>query len=127
MTTPVSKTDAELAELDVPVLLRFGLGADGPHRRALFGEGAVAAALLADRQEVQPRSLTFLAEVVRAGGVRYATGLPEPLPTPAATALARQWLDAAAMVTTDPTGDALAARWLDAVAAILELRRGSGS
>jgi hypothetical protein len=127
MTTPVSKTDADLAQLDVAVLLRFGLAQDGPHRRALFGEGAVAGALLTERHQVLPRSVGYLAEVVRAGGVRYAAALPEPLPGPAAAALVRGWLEAAAAVTADPQGDALAARWLDAVAALLELRRGNGS
>ncbi|MFF9645751.1 hypothetical protein [Kitasatospora aureofaciens] len=119
--TPQSMSDARLAELDVEVLLRFGLPAAGPHRSTLFGDGAVAAAITVDRLGVMPRALVFLGEVVRSGGTRFAAGLPEPLPGPAAT-VARGWLEAAAMVVGDATGDLLVARWLDAVAAVLALR-----
>ncbi|MFE0461418.1 hypothetical protein ACFW1A_19435 [Kitasatospora sp. NPDC058965] len=125
MTSQDFRTDAELAALDVPVLLRFGLPQDGPHRRALFGEGAVAGALQLGGLGVPPRSLAFLAQVVRAGGARYAAGLPEPLPGPAAEP-ARGWLEAAAAVVADPDGDELTARYLEAVAAVLDLRQESG-
>ncbi|MEU6232212.1 hypothetical protein [Kitasatospora sp. NPDC047058] len=114
-------SDDQLAALDVEILLRFGLPAEGPHRSALFGDGAVAAAITADRLGVLPRALVFLGEVVKAGGTRFAAALPEPLPGPAA-APARGWLEAAALVVHDPTGDQLVARWLDAVAAVLALR-----
>jgi hypothetical protein len=114
--------DDQLAALDVEVLLRFGLAADGAHRSALFGDGAVAAAITADRLAVLPRALVFLGEVVKAGGIRYAATLPEPLPGGSAAALARGWLDAAAAVVREPSGEALMARWLDAVAAVLALR-----
>ncbi|WP_188299208.1 hypothetical protein [Streptomyces sp. CBMA156] len=120
MNTP-PQSDSQLAELDVEILLRFGVPNPGPHRAALFGDGAVAAAITVDRLGVMPRALTFLGEVVRAGGCRFAAALPEPLPGPAA-AVARGWLEAAAMVVQDPQGDQLAARWLDAVAAVLALR-----
>ncbi|MCX4745706.1 hypothetical protein OG455_09250 [Kitasatospora sp. NBC_01287] len=116
------RTDSQLAALDVGIMLRFGLPAEGAHRSALFADGAVAAAIAADGLGVLPRALTFLGEVVRAGGTRYAAALPEPLPGGAAAALARGWLEAAAMVVTDPSGDLLAARWLEAVAAVLALR-----
>ncbi|MFI9162937.1 hypothetical protein [Kitasatospora aureofaciens] len=119
--TPQSMSDARLAELDVEVLLRFGLPAAEPHRSTLFGDGAVAAAITVDRLGVMPRAVVFLGEVVRSGGTRFAAGLPEPLPGPAA-AVARGWLEAAAMVVEDATGDLLVARWLDAVAAVLALR-----
>ncbi len=114
-------SDARLAELDVEVLLRFGLPLPGPHRATLFGDGAVAAAITVDRLGVLPRVLVFLGEVVRSGGTRYAAALPEPLPGPAA-AVARGWLEAAAMVVGDATGDLLVVRWLEAVAAVLALR-----
>ncbi|MER6303405.1 hypothetical protein ABT247_28120 [Kitasatospora sp. NPDC001539] len=114
-------SDDRLAELDIEVLLRFGLPAPGVVRSTLFGDGAVAAAIVADRLGVLPRAVAFLGEVVRAGGTAFAAELPEPLPGPAAAA-ARDWLAAAATVVQDPTGDQLVARWLDAVAAVLALR-----
>ncbi|MFF2045294.1 hypothetical protein ACFVVX_33255 [Kitasatospora sp. NPDC058170] len=114
-------SDSRLAALDIEILLRFGLPSKGAHRSTLFGDGAVAAAITADRLGVLPRALVFLGEVVRAGGTRYAAALPEPLPGPAAP-VARRWLEAAAMVVQDPAGDLLVARWLDAAAAVLALR-----
>ncbi|MFH8385466.1 hypothetical protein ACH4E7_31790 [Kitasatospora sp. NPDC018058] len=117
------KTDDELRQLDVPAMLRYGLAFAGPHRAALFGEGAIAAALAAERLGVVPRSLAFLAEVVRSGGARYAADLPEPLPGPEPASLARDWLTSAATTVTTVDGDQLLARWLDAVAEILGLRR----
>lgn len=109
------KTDDELAALDVPTLLRAGL--TGERHRELFGDGAVAAAIRLDRAGVLPRSVSFLAEIVRSGGSRYAAELPEPLPQPAQTSVIRPWLDAA----SGSDGEQLA-RWLEAVAAVLALR-----
>lgn len=114
-------SDDRLAELDIEVLLRFGLPAPGVVRSTLFGDGAVGAAIIADRLGVMPRAVAFLGEVVRSGGTGFAAGLPEPLPGPAA-AVARGWLAAAATVAQDPVGDQRVARWLDAVAAVLALR-----
>ncbi len=122
---PPGRTDAELAALDVPALLRFGLAQDGPHRRALFADGAVAAALAAERCGVPPHAVAYLAELVRAAGLRAAAELPEPLVGPGAADLADDWLHAAGTVL-DPDGvaaGALVADWLAAVAALLELRR----
>jgi hypothetical protein len=126
---PGGRTDAELGQLDVPALLRAGLAYAGPSRARLFGDGVVAAAIAADRVGVHPRSLAFLAEVVRRGGIRYAAGLPEPLPGPARAALARDWLAAAGTVPTGP-GPAVAAAaddtfagWLDAVSTLVDLRQ----
>ncbi|MYS42626.1 hypothetical protein GTY23_15560, partial [Streptomyces sp. SID5998] len=77
---PASRTDDEvLATTDVAVLLRYGLTLDG-FRTALSGDGAIAAAVALDRLGVVPRSLAYVADVVRAGGLRYAAELPEPLP-----------------------------------------------
>lgn len=121
MSEPDLRTDRELADLDVPALLRDGLAAPGAARSELFAAGAVAAAITADRLGTRPRSLTFLAEVVRRGGLGYAARLPEPLPGPARTALARSWL--AAPTQTGPDTDEEFARWLDAVAVILGLRQ----
>ncbi|MFF2215421.1 hypothetical protein [Streptomyces antibioticus] len=140
-------TEDELAGLDIPALLRYGLtAAPGPLRTSLFGDGAVGAAVLLDRLDTEPRSVAYLAEVVRAGGVRAAADLPEPLPRPEAAALARDWLEAAASApqgpapqspapqgpapqgtsTQDPATDDTAARWLHAVATIIEVRRRAG-
>jgi hypothetical protein len=112
----------------VPALLRAGLGAGGPAHAALFGDGAIAAAIAADRLGAQPGSLTFLAEVVRRGGSAYAAQLPEPLPGAERAALARDWLDAASSAgaaSPDPDVDLELARWLDAVAVILGVRQHS--
>ncbi|KOU77631.1 hypothetical protein ADK57_01840 [Streptomyces sp. MMG1533] len=118
-----SYTDDELAEFDVNVLLRYGLTAAPGHRRtALFGDGAAAAAVILDRLGTQPRSVAFLAEVVRAGGVAYAAELPEPLPRPEAAAVVRDWLEAATQLAGGAPADEAAARWLGAVATIIELK-----
>ncbi|MFJ5232136.1 hypothetical protein ACIQBJ_19840 [Kitasatospora sp. NPDC088391] len=122
------RTDAELAALDVPVLLRFGLPRPGPHRRGLFGEGAVAAALRAEACGAVPHAVAYLAELVRAAGLRAAAELPEPLAGPDAAALAREWLEAARSVLApgDLGTEELVADWLDAVALVLGVRRASG-
>jgi hypothetical protein len=114
------RTDRELAELDVPALLRDGLTGGTESAGELFGDGAIAAAIAADRLSVQPRSLTFLAEIVRRGGVGYAAELSEPLPGADRTALARSWL-----VAVDAEHSDGFARWLDGVAVILGLRQHS--
>ncbi len=114
-------TDAELAALDIPELLRAGLTEETQHR-ALFGEGAVGAAVVLDRLHVIPRSLTYLASVVRAGGVRVAAGLAEPLPEAEQTEAVRPWLSTAADTVTTVDGDEDVARWLEAVATIVTAR-----
>ena len=63
---------------------------------------------------VRPRSLTFLAEVVRRGGVPYAAALPEPMPLPAQSEPVSAWLAAATA-----QDDIRVARWLDGVAVLL--------
>ncbi|KOG36979.1 hypothetical protein [Streptomyces resistomycificus] len=121
--TPATRTDDEvLAGTDVAVLLRYGLTQDAFHT-ALFGDGAVAAAVTLDRLGVVPRSVAYVAEIVRAGGLAYAAELPEPLPSEEAAAHLRDWLRAAAQVATDPNTETRAARWLDAVAELIGLRR----
>ncbi len=118
-----SYTDDELAGFDVGVLLRYGLtAAPGPRRTALFGDGSAAAAVILDRLGTQPRSVAFLAEVVRAGGLAYATELPEPLPRPEAAMVVRDWLEAATQLAGGAPVDETAARWLGAVATIIELK-----
>ncbi|WP_432246933.1 hypothetical protein ACRAR1_01935 [Streptomyces sanyensis] len=78
---PPDRTDDELALLDITLLLRYGLAAEpGGLRTALFGDGAAAAAVLLDRLGTEPRSVAFLADTVRAGGLARAADLPEPLP-----------------------------------------------
>ncbi len=121
------KTDVELAELDVAAMLRHGLAdIDGAAGQALFSEGAVAAAIVLDRLDVLPRSVTYLAEVVRRGGLRYALQLPEPLPAPPQAEIARSWLAAAEEVSANIDSDHRMTRWWEAVAAILTMRRTTG-
>jgi hypothetical protein len=123
--TPATRTDDEvLATTDVSVLLRHGLTRDA-FRTALSGDGAVAAAVTLDRMGVVPRSVAFVAGIVRAGGLAYAAGLPEPLPSRPAAAVLRDWLETAAQAVTTPEGEERAARWLDGVAEIMGLRRDS--
>ena len=118
-----SRTDDELlAATDIPALLRYGLTQDA-FRTALFGDGAVAAAVTLDRLGVVPRSVAFVAKTVRAGGVRYAAELAEPLPSPEASVVLRGWLEAAAPVARTTEDEARVARWLEAVAEIMGLRR----
>ncbi|MEV6115111.1 hypothetical protein AB0L59_21970 [Streptomyces sp. NPDC052109] len=121
---PPDRTDDELARLDISVLLRYGLTAPpGPRRTALFGDGVAGAAVLLDRLGTQPRSVAFLADTVRAGGLAYAAGLAEPLPRPEATAVVRDWLAAATELAAGVAADDTAARWLRAVATVIEVRQ----
>ncbi|MGW0734978.1 hypothetical protein [Streptomyces sp. NPDC002851] len=117
------KTDDESAQADIAMLLRYGLVAQGPHRTALFGDGAVGAAVVLDRLGVVPRSVAFLAKVVRGGGVGYTARLPELLPGQEATDLVRGWLESAAPVARPVEGDEVVARWLESVAELIGLRR----
>jgi hypothetical protein len=122
-------TDAQLAALDVSGLLRDGLAPGGRGRAELFAEGAVAAALQAQAVSARPRSVAFLADVVHAGGITYAAGLPEPLPGPEGAALVRRWFDA---VTTgagyalSPEIEEAFETWLRAVATVLEVTVAAG-
>lgn len=121
---PPDRTDDESARLDIPTLLRYGLTAPpGPRRTALFGDGVAGAAVLLDRLGTQPRSVAFLADVVRAGGLAYAAGLAEPLPRPEATAVVRDWLAAGIDLAAGVAADDTAARWLHAVATLIEVRQ----
>ncbi|MGI5376540.1 hypothetical protein ACQEV2_20270 [Streptomyces sp. CA-251387] len=121
--TPTTRTDDELiAATDVGSLLLYGLTRDA-FRTALFGDGAVAAAVTLDRLGVLPRSVAFLADTVRAGGVRYVAELPEPLPSAEASEVLRGWLRTAADVAAAPDTEDLTARWLDTVAELIGARR----
>jgi len=113
--------DGDLAGLDIAALLREGL----PHDPRIFAEGAIAAAIELDHIGIPPRSLTFLAEIVRRGGVDFAAKLPEPLPTPESAELAKAWLQAATEVQWRDNfeGGNVMARWLDAVALLLNARQ----
>ena len=116
--------NAWLAAVDVPALLRDGLAPHARGRAELFAEGAVAAALQAQAVGARPRSVAFLADVVRAGGINYTTGLPEPLPGPQGAALARRWFDAVTAVAGDapsPEIEEALETWLRAVATVLEI------
>lgn len=119
---PPGRTDDALAQSDVAAMLRYGLSFGGAHRTALFGDGAVAAAVRLDRLGVPPRAVAFLAKTTRAGGVRYAAGLEEPVAGADAAGTVRSWLETAATVVSGPDGDENVAGWLQAVADILALR-----
>ena len=121
-TPPPGRTDDDLAQSDIPAMLRYGLSFTGPHRTALFGDGAVGAAILLDRHGIQPRAVAFLAKVVRSGGVRYAAELPEPVPGEEAASMVRAWLESASTAADGIDGDEETARWLEAVAELLGLR-----
>ncbi|MFH8736930.1 hypothetical protein [Streptomyces sp. NPDC017964] len=117
------RTDDEvLAATDVPTLLRHGLARD-TFRTALFGDGAIAASVTLDRLGVLPRSVTYVAQIVRAGGLAYAAALPEPLPSREASACLRNWLETAAQAAEAPDDETRAARWLETVAEIVAMRR----
>jgi hypothetical protein len=112
------RTDEELRTVDVAEAVAAALRTADPARQLLINAGtpaAVQAALAGG----QPRSVRFLAEVVRRGGIGYAAGLPEPMPTPAQTAVVRPWLLVA------HGDDRIFAGWLEAVAAIMEARSGT--
>jgi len=121
-TSPPGRTDDELAQSDISAMLRYGLSFAGPHRTALFGDGAVGAAVLLDRLGIQPRAVAFLAKVVRSGGVRYAAELPEPVPGDEAASMVRAWLESASTAANGIDGDEETARWLEAVAELVGLR-----
>ncbi|GIE75494.1 hypothetical protein Aph02nite_14440 [Actinoplanes philippinensis] len=113
------RTDEDAEREDVTALLGAGR----------FADALVPAALQADRLGTHPRSLTFLAEIVRRGGCATAARLPEPLPGPDQTRLIRPWLLAAGEAPPpSPAGpsfaaaDARLARWLDGVAALIDAR-----
>jgi hypothetical protein len=127
-------TDEELTRLDLPALLERALAdkPGGQTRRALSAEGAVAAAIVLGRLGVLPRSVAFLAAVVRAGGVAFAADQAEPLPTAEAAQLVLGWLHAAlrgmrsAVEARRPAAggdDEAVARWLEAVALLITLRQ----
>ncbi|MGW7355584.1 hypothetical protein ACWGI0_02585 [Streptomyces sp. NPDC054802] len=121
---PPDRTDDELARLDITVLLRYGLTAErGPRRTALFGDGAAAAAVILDRLATEPRSVAFLADTVRAGGLARAAELPEPLPRRDAAVLVREWLRAGTELVGGTAVDDTAATWLRAVATIIDLKQ----
>lgn len=116
--------DLELSRLDITVLLRDGLTAEPGHRRTvLFGDGAAAEAVVLDHLGTEPRSVAFLADTVRAGGLARAAELPEPLPRPEAAGLVREWLRAGTGLVGGITADDTAATWLRAVATITELKQ----
>jgi len=118
MTRPSLRTDDQFAAVDVAAAIAAGLRSPDPARQLVTGCAAPAAAQAA-RAGVLPGSLTFLAEIVRRGGIGYAAQLPEPLPTPEQSALIRPWLGAAAATAG---ADEAFARWLDAVATVVDAR-----
>ena len=117
MGRPGVRTDEQMAAIDVAAAITEALRAPDPARQLITG-GAVPAAIQADQAGVLPRSLRYLAEIVRRGGAGFAVQLPAPLPTAEQSALVRPWLARAAAADADEAF----ARWLDAVAAIIDAR-----
>lgn len=117
MSGPGPRTDEQLAATDVPAAIAEALRSTDPARQLMTG-CAVPAAIQADRAGVLPRSLSYLAEIVRRGGAGYAVQLAEPLPTAEQSAVVRPWLARAAATDADEAF----ARWLQAVAAIVDAR-----
>lgn len=118
-----SLSDSECAAFDIGAMLRAGLTGENPvAQRDLFSVGAVGAAVVLDRVHTIPRSVTYLAEIVQAGGVQFAAELAEPLPEAAQTEAARPWLAAAAGTGAGVETDDLMYRWLRAVATVLSVR-----
>jgi hypothetical protein len=117
MSRPGLLTDEQMAVVDVAAAITEALRSPDTVRQ-LVTVGAVPAAIQADRAGVLPRSLSYLAEIVRRGGAGFAVQLPAPLPTAEQTALVRPWLARAAAADADEAF----ARWLDAVAAIIDAR-----
>jgi hypothetical protein len=118
------RPDSELAGVDVPAAISAGLRLDGAARRTMFTSAAIAAALQAERREVGPYPLNFLADHVRAAGRAGALALPEPLV--GAVDLAQSWLRAASEAAGGVGNDDLFAQWLETVAALIMLRRKAG-
>lgn len=112
--------DDRLVRVDIAALIAEGVAG---RSRSFFAEGAVAAAIRADAAGTLPRSLSFLAEVVRRGGLPYAAGLPEPLPDPDQARLARAWITAALQAGQSTAAALTFAQWLDAVATLVASRR----
>lgn len=117
MSRPGVRTDEQMAAVDVTAALTEALRSTDPARQLMAG-CVVPAAIRAGRAGVPPRSLSYLAEIVRRGGAGYAVQLAEPLPTAEQSALIRPWLALAAAVDSDEDF----ARWLHAVAAIVDAR-----
>jgi len=117
MSGPGVRTDEQMAAVDVSAVIAEALRSTDPARHLVTG-CAVPAAIQADRVGVLPRSLSYLAEIVRRGGAGHAVQLAEPLPTPEQSALVRPWLALAAATDADEAF----ARWLQAVAAIVDAR-----
>ncbi|PWS50635.1 hypothetical protein DLE01_17075, partial [Streptomyces sp. FT05W] len=76
-----------------------------------------------DRLGTEPRSVAFLADTVRAGGLARAAELPEPLPDRDAAVLVREWLLAGTELAGGIAADDTAATWLRAVATVIELKQ----
>ncbi|GAA3350513.1 hypothetical protein GCM10020358_76730 [Amorphoplanes nipponensis] len=108
-------SDAELLSVDVPEAIAAALRTTEPARQLLLG-AAAPAALQAAGAGVRPRSVRFLAEIVRRGGIEVAARLAEPMPAPEQTEVVRPWLVVA------HGDDRVFADWLDAVAAIIDAR-----
>jgi hypothetical protein len=115
MSRPGLRTDDDLLAVDVAEAIAAALRTADPARQLLISAAAPAAARAA-RAGVRPRSLRFLAEIVRRGGIEYAAGLSEPMPVPEQSVVVRSWLLVA------HGDDQVFAGWLDAVAAIIEAR-----
>jgi hypothetical protein len=118
-----ARPDTDLRDLDVEAAIARGLVLDGPARKAMFTEAAIAASWHAQDLGVGPYPLAFLARCIRSMGIPAALELPEPLIGAQPTALARDWMAAAAGTGPDLARDELFARWLETIAALIATRR----
>lgn len=96
---PPDLADDEPARLDIPSCCGTASPrSPAPGAPTLFGDGDgdgdAAAAVILDCLGTEPRSVAFLADIVRADGLAHTTELPEALPRPEAADVVRDWLQA---------------------------------
>ncbi|MFI2371070.1 hypothetical protein [Streptomyces sp. NPDC018833] len=71
-------------------------------------------------------TIAYVAKIVQVGGLAYAAGLAEPLPSGAASACLRDWLETAAQVAGTPDDEARVARRLDTIAELTACAAAAG-
>ena len=81
MSRPGMRTDERLSTWTSPTAITAALRTADPARQLLISARSPAA-MQAAGPACGPDRVSFLAEIVRRGGIEYAAGLPEPMPTP---------------------------------------------
>lgn len=116
------RPDELLHGLDIEAAIVAGMPESG-EREGMFTDAVIAASHEAERLEVGPYPLGFLAGCVRSLGLRGALELPEPLIGAESTALVRRWMSAADRASeAHVERDELFARWLERVAIMIAVR-----